>query len=179
MLYRFYEDDIRKEKQRKIFEGACIFIFFGSIFLYLIVVLFSKTPTLHFLITTLTITLLPAILIIYGIYSVFNRETIRQTLFWILEIGFMIYLLFAVNITDAYRDIPYALSSEYAYIEGEIENLTFTPLRRMGVSQNFTIRDIPFEIAQSEYKLYTDDEHRWFNIQYLPHSKYILQISRR
>ena len=118
MLYRFYKDDIRKEKQKKLLEGVCVF----------------------------------------------NRETIRQTLFWILEIGLMIYLLFAVNITDAYRDIPYARSSEYAYIEGEIENLTFTPLRRAGISQSFTIKDIPFEIAQSDYKLNKDDEHRWFKI---------------
>ncbi len=178
-MYRFYSDDIKKERRRKVFEGVCAFILFGTILSYMIVILLSKNPITIFLANTLAFTLLPILLIIYGIYNVFNRETIRQTLFWILEIGLMVYLLFALNITDAYRDIPYALSSEYAYVEGRLENLTFTPLRRMGIAQTFTIKDIPFEITQSEYKLYENDEDKPFQIQYLPHTKYILQIRRK
>ena len=158
--------------------------FFNKLFLAIItisffIIFFTSMRVLKYCLQTIVITLIPLYLLCYWIRFIINLKSIYKKIITaissVIIVGvFSVYLYyFFTTLLPMYRDIPYALTSNYSSIKGYPTGIEETIGR--GSQIKFDINDTSFIVESKDVRMLMDEEKQ-YTFKYLPNTKYLISI---
>jgi len=161
-----------------LFDMILIIMLLSSGIIYFSSVVLSNNNLFIFYMSTISITLLSFALLLSGLRFLFVSDTLIAGLFFLIITWGIVFYIFLTMTLNHYKDITYAISQNFSYVKGSLENLETNTSSRFSTSQSFTIEGVNFTINPSIYELDQLDQEKDFLVQYLPHSKFIINITR-